>query len=325
VKVNVLLATLVLAACTANSAPLSSYSVLPVAQSAQRVRPAVPSIGGCAIFPNSSSAEYKGFNNNISGYPLDPLSSSYISQYPGHVQLNMGSSPWAKPINFVPADQKLVPAKVEYTRESDPGPYPLPANALIQSGHDHALIVVQEGKCLLWEAWHATYSSSTGWSVGSIAKWNLTTGDQRFPIPRGGTVEAGTPDMPGLIRCQDMQNGVINHSIEVGMAASQEGFIFPAENYTIVQGTRPTLMPMGARIRLAPSYDISRFTGQAHIIVEAMKNYGLFFETLTGPSYNWTIVGQGDDTSCWNQSQLNQLTSIPSTAFQVVETGAIQR
>jgi hypothetical protein len=241
--------------------------------------------------------------------------------------LNMGSSTWAKPINIVPADQKLVPARItEYSKQSNPGPYPFPANAPIQKGSDHILIVLQQGTCVLWEAWHAAYSSSTGWSAAEISKWNLTTGAQRFPIPITSANEAGTPDMPGLIRCQDMQNGVINHSIEVGMTQSQEGFIFPAEHFSSTS-LNPALMPMGLRLRLAPSYDISRFTGQAHIIAEAMKNYGLFFETLTrvGSPYNWVLVGQGDDTSCWNESQLNQLTSIPNTAFQVVETGAIQR
>jgi hypothetical protein len=253
------------------------------------------------------------------------LSSTYINHYPAHLLPNFGNAyTQGIPINIVPADQKLVPVHVNpYSSESDPGPYPIPDNAQVSTsnGKDHTLVVVQQGKCILWEAWHAHYSASSGWSAGQISKWNLTTGDLRLPYPRTSANEAGTPFLPGLITCNDMQAGVISHAINVAMNGSQEGFILPAEHYNSTK-TNSALMPMGLRMRLNPSYDISGFTGQAHIIAVALKAYGLFMMNDSPQSFNF--LGQGY-TNCFNSSQLNQLTSIPNTAFQVVETGSIHQ
>jgi hypothetical protein len=286
----------------------------------------IPVVGGCQVFPNSSSAEYKAFNNNISGYPLNPMSSQYIAHYPGHLLQNVGEyEAQGYPINIVPADQKLVPVHItEYFKESDPGPYPIPDNAKIQvrsNGPDLHLIVLQRSTCILWEAWHAHYSASNGWSAGQISKWNLTTGAQRLPIPKASADEAGTPIMPGLLRCDEVKKGAVKHAIDIAMDGSQEGFIFPAEHYNSTS-TNPALWPMGLRIRLKASYNIAGLTGQAHTIAVALKNYGLFMMS-DGPQ-SWNFQGQGD-TSCWNNSQLSELQRIPNTAFEVVETGSIQR
>jgi hypothetical protein len=284
----------------------------------------IPVVAGCQIFPRSDSPEY-AFNTDISKYPLDPLSSQYIDHYPGHLLQNFGEyEAQGFPINIVPEDQPLVHVTItRYPDVSNPGPYPVPANAEIEApsnGPDRIMIVLQRRTCLLYEFWHAAYSSSYGWTAATEATFNLTTGALR-PIGWTSALEAGTPVLPGLIRCSEVKKGAIHHVINLTMDGSQEGFILPAEHYNSTS-YNPALMPMGLRIRLKASYDISGFTGQAHTIAVALKNYG-FIMVEDGPQ-QWNYLGEGD-TNCWNNSELSQLQRVPSTAFEVVETGSILR
>jgi len=72
------------------------------------------------------------------------------------------------------------------------------------------------------------------------------------------------------------------------------------------------------RLRLKANYDISRFTGQAKVVLMALKQYGMFVAD-TGTS--WFITGTTD--SRWNDDDLDQLKTVPGTAFEVVKVGEI--
>jgi len=83
------------------------------------------------------------------------------------------------------------------------------------------------------------------------------------------------------------------------------------------------LPPMGLRIRMKASYDISGIHGQAYVIAVAMKTYGMF---VADNGSNWYFQGEGGRaSSCWNDNDLDQLKNIPNTAFEVVKTGKILR
>ena len=77
---------------------------------------------------------------------------------------------------------------------------------------------------------------------------------------------------------------------------------------------------MGARLRLKKSYDISHFTGQTRVILEALKKYGMI---VADNGTSWFISGATD--SRWIDDDLNQLKTVPGTAFEVVKTGDIHR
>jgi hypothetical protein len=74
---------------------------------------------------------------------------------------------------------------------------------------------------------------------------------------------------------------------------------------------------MGLRLRLRSSYDLSGFSGQALVIARALKHYGII---NADNGSNWFITGATD--SRWNDNNLNQLKSIPGSAFQVVKSAA---
>jgi hypothetical protein len=128
--------------------------------------------------------------------------------------------------------------------------------------------------------------------------------------------------LPALVKCAEVKAGVIDHALQVTFEETQAGYIHPATHYA--SDTRAKdLPPMGLRFRIKASYDISDITGQARVIAVAMKKYGMF---VAQNGSNWYFAGEGGrQSSCWSDSDLDQLKSVPGTAFEVVETGRIMR
>ena len=111
---------------------------------------------------------------------------------------------------------------------------------------------------------------------------------------------------------------MINHAIRVTFWHTQAGFVLPATHLTSGYSD-PTLPAMGMRLRLRADFDVTSLTGQARVIATAMQHYGLI---VADNGSNWYFQGAPDPG--WNDNDLNQLKSIPGTAFEVVETGAVQ-
>jgi hypothetical protein len=66
------------------------------------------------------------------------------------------------------------------------------------------------------------------------------------------------------------------------------------------------------------NYDISALTGQARIIAQAMKTYGMI---VADNGSDWFFTGSQD--SRWDENNLGQLKNVPGSAFEVVDTGPI--
>jgi hypothetical protein len=307
-----------LAACTfGNAAPGAASS-----QTLSERRADVPVVGGCQIFPSNNP-----WNTDISQYPLDPNSDSYIGALPGNLHPDFGHNPdYGIPFVVVPKTQPKVPVRFGYASQSDPGPYPIPPDAPIEGGAhskgDRHVLVLQQDACKLYEMWRAfPENGGKKWRAGSGAVFPLNTNKLR---PNGWTSAdaAGLPIMPALIKCDEVSAGEIDHALRVTFSQTQAGYIHPATHYAS-DSKDPTLPPMGLRIRMKASYDLSGMTGQALIVATAMKKYGMF---VADNGSNWYFQGQGGSpASCWNDDDLDQLKNVPSTAFEVVKTGKILR
>jgi hypothetical protein len=297
---------------------------LPNASSQDRghVSRTVPVVGGCQIFPADN-----WWNTDISNYPLDPRSADYIKALPGNLHPDFGENPdYGIPFNIVPSDQPKVPVTFRYSSQSDPGPYPIPPDAQIEGGKDSKgdrhVLVLQQGKCKLYEMWDAyPINSGESWQAGSGAIFHLNSNKLR---PDGWTSAdaAGLPILPALVKCDEVQAGEIDHALRVTFHETQQGYIHPATHYAS-NSRKKTLPPMGLRLRMKASYDISGLYGQAHVIAVAMKKYGMF---VADNGSNWYFQGEGGtNSSCWNDNDLDQLKNVPGTAFEVVKTGKIRR
>jgi hypothetical protein len=128
---------------------------------------------------------------------------------------------------------------------------------------------------------------------------------------------AGLPIFAGLVRYYEVQQGAINHALRFTVHQTQEGYIHPATHWAS-NSTNPNLAPMGLRVRLKASYDISHFTGESKVVLVALKKYGMF---VADNGSDWYISGETNTN--WNDNDLDQLKTVPASAFEVVKTGTI--
>ena len=215
--------------------------------------------------------------------------------------------------------QPLVPITFQYADQSDPGPYPFSATTPIEGGQDstgdrHA-IMVNPATCTLYELYDAEYSPS-GSTAGSGAIWNLNSNALR---PAGWTSAdaAGLPILPGLVRYDEVQSGVITHAIRMTAEATDTSYIWPAR-HEAGTSSDPDLPPMGARFRLKASYDISGYSPQAQVVLRAMQQYGLI---LADNGSNWYFGGTADDN--WPLSLVDELKPVPASAFEAVDESSL--
>jgi hypothetical protein len=261
------------------------------------------------------------WNADVSHDPVDPHSDAYIRSIDSagdlHLHADFGQDPtYGFPYVAVRPNEPLVPITYnEYGDESDPGPFPMPLTAPIESGSDHHVLVIQSQTCRLYELYHADATPS-GWTAGSGATFDLRSDAQR-PTMWTSTDQAGLPILPGLVRPDEIAAGHIDHALRFTVQETQNGFIAPATHPGSVND--PNDPPMGLRLRLKASFDLSRFHGQALIILEALKRYGMFVAD-TGTS--WYISG-ATAPDFWNDDDLDQLKTVPGTAFEAVYTGPI--
>jgi len=271
---------------------------------------------GCPVFPDDNA-----WNQDVSQFPLDPNSARYIAAINSGGDTNLhadfGSDPtYGIPFVAVSGSQAKVPINfTEYGDESDPGPYPIPSDAPVEAGDDHHILVVDKDNCVLYELYHAA-KNNTGWDAGSGAIFNLRSNSLRTE-GWTSTDAAGLPIFPGLVRYDEVKSGAISHALRSTVQATQRGHIHPA-THDASDKDDPVLPPMGLRLRLKAGFDTSNFTGDSKVILEALKKYGMI---VADNGTSWFISGATD--SRWNDDDLNQLKTVPGTAFEVVKTGEI--
>ncbi|MBI3914903.1 MAG: DNRLRE domain-containing protein [Chloroflexi bacterium] len=278
-----------------------------------------PTIAGCPVFPADNV-----WNRDVSNDPVDANSAAYISrinQSATYLHADFGSPrEYGIPFVVVPGSQAKVPITfTEYGDESDAGPYPVPANAPVEYGEDQHVLVLNSGECKLYEMYHAQKDpNGAGWLAGSGAVFDLRSNLLR-PQYWTSADAAGLPILPGLTRYDEVAAGEIRHALRFTVARTQRAFVHPATHYAS-STTDPSYPPMGLRVRLKSSYDVSRFSGQARVILNALKKYGML---VADNGSSWFITGATD--SRWNDDDLNQLKTVPGSVFEVVQLGTIYR
>ena len=271
------------------------------------------------MFPSDNA-----WNTEISSAPLRANSAAMIAniQSNGGTRLHpdFGENPnYGIPYVVVPPDQPLVPITYRaYGSQSDPGPFPVPLDAPVEGGGvagDRHVLVMRQGSCELFELFNAQRSSA-GWSADSGARFDLNSNQLR-PLGWTSADAAGLPILPGLVRYDEVADGVIRHAIRVTFSRTQAGYVKPA-THLASNSSDPNRPAMGMRLRLKSSFDTSSLTGQARVIAVAMQQYGLI---VADNGSNWFFQGAPDPR--WNDDDLNQLKAISGDQFEVVDTGPV--
>jgi hypothetical protein len=259
-------------------------------------------------------------------FPVHANSSTYIAHMAPNTALHADWGDWSMnhygiPWQTVPGSQPMVQMTFQDPSESDPGPYPFPSNALVEGGAnfggDMHVLVLDTGTCTLYETWSSTHSGS-GWTCGSGAKFNLRSNGLR---PDGWTSAdaAGLPILPGLVRVAEVKAGSIPHALRFTVSSTQQAYIHPATH--AAGSADASLPPMGLRVRLKASFDISPFSGPPKVVLVAMQQYGLI---LADNGSNWYVSGDSDDGWASLMGSISQAFSqMRGSDFEAVETGPL--
>ncbi|MDH4146462.1 MAG: hypothetical protein OEY23_14975 [Acidimicrobiia bacterium] len=274
--------------------------------------PASTTLAGCPIFPADNP-----WNQVVTGRAVRPESAGWVTSVGSrNLHPDFGSNPdYGIPFVVVGADQPMVPVTFDgYPDESDPGPYPIPLDAPIEGGGDRHVLALQQGTCKLYELFYAR-PGATGWTASNGATFDLRSNALR-PDTWTSADAAGLAILPGLVRFDEVRSGRITHALRFTVPRTQRGFIHPATHFA---GNTATAPPMGARFRLKADFDISGFDGDSRVILEALRTYGMI---VADNGSGWYISGATDPR--WNDEDLNQLKTVPGSAFEVVDTGPIR-
>ncbi len=268
------------------------------------------------------------WNTDISASAVDPNSANYINFIGSTVTLHpdFGAGTFHNqtigiPYQVVAGSQAKVPVTLgPFFDESDPGPEPIPSNALIEgypkpgNGDRHVLVLEKDG-CWLYELYNAALTKGK-WSADATAIWDMTINEQR-PYTWTSADAAGLPVFVGLVRHDEVAAGAINHALRFTVPTSQRAFVLPATHWASTN-TDPNAPPMGLRLRLKASFNISGYPADDQVILTAMKKYGLILADNGSAIF---ISGAPDNR--WSNTNLNLLKQITASNFEVVQTGTI--
>jgi hypothetical protein len=288
--------------------------------------PTPPKVGGCPVFPATSVWNQRVDKLSVASDSATLIASIGVSN---GVHADFGSGLWDGSrigIPYVVVHGKTTPKSrlaFEYAGESDKGPYPIPAGVPIEgapahldSGDRHALIVDADS-CRLYEL-YALQKTGARWTAGSGAIFNLRSNALR---PAGWTSAdaAGLPILPGLARWDgDAATGVIRHALRFTAERTRRAYIYPARHYAS-SATDASLPPMGLRVRLKASVDISKLPRQARIVAQAMKSYGMI---LADNGSSWYVSGAPSPR--WSNDELHALGTLHGSDFEVVDTSTLR-
>jgi hypothetical protein len=280
----------------------------------------------CAVFPADNI-----WNRDISAMPVHASSAAWISSMGAGLSLHpdFGAGPYRNrilgiPYAMVSASQPPVAMSFLYADESDPGPYPVPFLVPVEGGTskpskgkgDAHVLLVDEGTCNLYEIYASKRQPDGSWEAGSGAVFDLSSNALRDDTWTSADA-AGLPILPGLAMYDEVASGVITHALRFTAATTQRAYVWPARHYASSQ-TDPDLPPMGIRVRLKASVDISGFSTENQVILTALKTYGMM---LADNGSSWFVSGAPDRR--WDDEDLHALQTLHGSDFEVVDVSSL--
>ncbi len=269
------------------------------------------------------------WNLDITNAPVDPSSQqmiAFLTEQESGIGAGVPHADFSPrfgiPYITVPGTQPKVEVEfTAYPEESDHVGYPIPEEAkynplFIESqgsekGDGH-ICILDRDNWYLYELVQAKWNGDH-WEANCGAVFDLAT-NKRRPEGWTSTDAAGLAVFPGLVRYDEVfGSGPIKHAFRVAVRRSN-GYVWPASHKA---GDTEGAPPMGTRLRLKASFDISGYPPEIRKIFQAMKTYGLIVADNGGNLY---VTGTMDQR--WNNRVLNRtFHSLHATDFEVIELG----
>src|SRR5947209_2262201 len=131
----------------------------------------------------------------------------------------------------------------------------------------------------------------------------------------GGPI--GLPIFPGLARWDEVARGVIDHALRFTAPRTRRAYVYPARHYASTSSD-PSLPPMGLRVRLRASVNVSAFPRQARVVLRALQRYGMILADNGSP---WYVSGAPNRH--WSNDGLHTLGRLTGADFEVVDTSSL--
>jgi len=315
-------------ACGHNPASPSTSSNGPAPTGSSAGVQLAEDFGGRPLFPADN-----WWNVDISNAPVDPQSSAFIN-FIGNTRTShpdFGPPPYGIPYVGVSSGQALVPVTfIAYGSESDSGfggqpGYPIPPIAATQPGYieggvpgggssgDRHLLIVDRDRWRLFELFAARWNSGAQrWEADSGAVFDLSS-DARRPDGWTSADAAGLAILPGLVRYDEAVRGPVGHAFRLTVRATN-GYVWPASHRA---GSTSGALPMGGRLRLKASKDLSGYPAYIRNIFRGMQTHGLIVADNGSDLY---VTGATDPR--WNNSELNPaFGNLRADDFEVIQLG----
>jgi hypothetical protein len=275
----------------------------------------LPGAPGCAVFPTSNV-----WNRRVDSLPVRSDSARLIRSIglDRYLHPDWGSHDgYGIPYNVVSGSTPRSSVDFEWPDESDAGPYPVPVDPRHEGGSDRHILMVDRDACRLYELFAAEQDAEGDWHAGSGAIWDLDSNALR-PKTWTSADAAGLPILPGLVRYDEVAAGVIAHALRFTAPDTRRRFLYPARHFAS-DSDSAALPPMGLRVRLKRSVDISGFGPQSRVVLRALKRYGMLLADNGSP---WFVTGAPDPR--WDDDDLHDLHRITGRHFEVVDTSAFR-
>lgn len=187
-----------------------------------------------------------------------------------------------------------------------------PGNIDQRDSMDRHVLIVDKTNNVLYELYNVWFDGSN-WEAASGAFFDMNTNNRR-PDTWTSADAAGLAILPGLVRYDEVFGpDEIRHAFRVTVQHSN-GYVYPASHDA---GSTTGALPMGARLRLKASKDISTFDPSVQKIFRAFKKYGLI---VADNGSNMFVSGTYDTR--WNNDVLNPaFGGLTANDFEVVQRG----
>src|ERR1044072_9511096 len=280
------------------------------------------SLNGKRLFPADNP-----WSQDISGETVASNSANLIASMGLGTSLHpdfgtvWNGSPNGIPYVVVSGAQTKVPITfTAYGNQSDPGPYPVPPHAPIEGGPartgDRPVMIIDRDNGKLYELSRA-FPNGAGWNADSGAVFDLNSNALR---PAGWTSgeAAVVAIFPGLLHYgAGFGRKEITHALRFTASRTRRAYVSPARHFAS-SNTDPNLPPMGMRVRMKASFDISGYSPAMQVILRALKRHGML---LDDDGSNRYVRAPPD--SRWNDDELNTLKGLKGSDFEVVKMGTI--
>jgi hypothetical protein len=280
-----------------------------------------------AFAPASVAAEVPGTDCRV--FPADNIWNTRVDCLPVHrrserwldsadasstnLHPDFGPPSYGLPYETVARRHPTIRIRFGYADESDRGPYPFDARTPVEGGSDRHALMIQRGTCRLYELYAVEWNGGDP-TAGSGAIWDLDSNRLR-PQTWTSADAAGLPIFAGLVRWDEVKAGEIAHAIRFTVSCTTDAYVWPARHRAGVDDA--DCPPMGARFRLRSSFDLSGFSPKARVILRAMHRYGMI---VADNGSDWYFQGTRDRH--WRNPLLDELKSVPASAFEAVDASA---